>query len=84
MPKGPSNYDPFKHKKRALERRNWVIDRMFENGYITQDEAIKAKTAPLGVTSHIDENNSFATDYLVEEVRRELIAKYGADIAFFQ
>lgn len=79
LPKGPSNYDPFKHKKRALERRNWVIDRMFENGYITQDEAIKAKTAPLGVTSHIDENNSFATDYLVEEVRRELIAKYGAD-----
>ena len=32
LPKGPSNYDPFKHQKRALERRNWVIDRMFENG----------------------------------------------------
>ena len=79
LPKGPSNYDPFKHQKRALERRNWVIDRMFENGYITQDEANKAKLAPLGVTSHIEENKSFATDYFVEEVRRELIVKYGTD-----
>lgn len=79
LPKGPSNYDPFKHKTRALERRNWVIDRMFENGYITKNEADTAKLDALGVSSHIIEPNSFATDYFVEEVRKELMSQYGAD-----
>lgn len=79
LPKGPTNYDPFKHHQRALERRNWVIDRMFENGYITQSEAVDAKQQPLDIHIHDINNNSFATDYFVEEVRRQLMAKYGAD-----
>ena len=35
LPKGPNNYNPFRYPDRALERRNWVIDRMVENGYAT-------------------------------------------------
>ena len=50
LPKGPNNYNPFRYPERALERRNWVIDRMVENGYATAAEGEAAKKQPLGVT----------------------------------
>jgi penicillin-binding protein 1A len=37
LPKAPSNYDPRYNKAAALERRNWVIGQMADNGYITSD-----------------------------------------------
>ena len=49
LPKAPSNYDPFKHPDRAIARRNWVIDRIVENGFATQEEGEAAKAQPLGV-----------------------------------
>ena len=50
LPKGPSNYHPFKYTDRAIERRNWVIDQMVVNGYVTREEGEKAKAEPLGVS----------------------------------
>ena len=38
MPKAPSVINPFRNYNRAIERRNWVLSRMMENGYITQDQ----------------------------------------------
>ena len=38
LPKGPNNYNPFRHRDEAIERRNYVIDRMVENGYVTAQE----------------------------------------------
>src|SRR5690606_18455127 len=38
LPKGPSNYHPFRHTERAIERRNWVIDQMVANGYVSAEE----------------------------------------------
>jgi penicillin-binding protein 1A len=35
LPKAPNNYHPFRHTERAIDRRNWVIDRMVENGYVS-------------------------------------------------
>src|SRR6478609_10300707 len=49
LPKAPSNYDPFKFPDRAVARRNWVIDRIVENGFATRDEGERAKAQPLGV-----------------------------------
>ena len=49
LPKAPSNYDPFKYPDRAVARRNWVIDRIVENGFATKDEGETAKAQPLGV-----------------------------------
>ena len=49
LPKAPSNYNPFRFPERAIERRNWVIDRMVENGFVTKEDAEKAKAEPLGV-----------------------------------
>ena len=38
LPKGPNNYHPFRQRERAIERRNWVLQQMLENGYITEAE----------------------------------------------
>ncbi|WP_199228327.1 penicillin-binding protein 1A [Caulobacter sp. D4A] len=77
LPKGPANYHPFRREKAALERRNWVIDRMAENGYITQADADDAKKQPLGVKQRRTGAHVFASDYFSEEVRRQLIERYG-------
>ncbi|WP_375615188.1 penicillin-binding protein 1A [Bartonella sp. AC10YNML] len=78
LPKGPANYDPFKNTQRAIERRNWVIDRMIANGYVTREQGEKAKAKPLGVTIRGSDSYVFAADYFTEEVRRRLIHRYGA------
>jgi len=78
LPKGPSNYDPFKHTARSLGRRNWVIERMLDNGYISTAEAEAAKAKPLGVTLRPKDTYLFAADYFTEEVRRQLVARYGS------
>lgn len=78
LPKGPSNYDPFTHAERALERRNWVIDRMVENGYVSTDDGEAAKQKPLGVTLRSKDTYVFGADYFSEEVRRQLMTRYGA------
>lgn len=82
LPKGPNNYHPFRQPARAMERRNWVIDRMAENGYITTAEAEDAKKQPLGVTSRSDMHYVFASEYFTEEVRRQIIQKYGVDALY--
>jgi len=82
LPKGPGNYDPFKHTQRALTRRNWVIDRMVENHYVSAEDGEAAKKKPLGVTLRGNDTYIFAADYFTEEVRRQLIARYGSNALY--
>src|SRR5438132_2532618 len=77
LPKGPNNYNPFLQRDRAIERRNYVIDRMVEDSYITPQEGEKAKKDPLNVTPHPTGAHIFAAEYFAEEVRREIYEKYG-------
>jgi penicillin-binding protein 1A len=77
LPKAPSNYDPRFNKQAALERRNWVIGQMAENGYITEDEKNAALAEPLVTQSRPMGIQAEDADYFVEEVRRILYAKYG-------
>ncbi len=77
LPKGPSNYHPFRQTDRALARRNYVIDQMLENKYITTDEAAEAKSQPLNVNPRSAVSNLFASEYFTEEVRREIVDRYG-------
>lgn len=51
MVKGPSLYDPRRHAARALERRNLVLSELLRQQYITQEQYVAAKAAPLGVAS---------------------------------
>ena len=77
LPKGPNNYHPFRHTDRAIERRYWVIGQMAVNGFITQEQADKAKTDPLRVVPRTTGPHIFGADYFAEEVRRQLIERYG-------
>ncbi len=79
LPKAPSNYHPFRKTKAALARRNWIIGRMQENGYITAEEAEAADAKPLGVNIRPTGAHIFAAEYFAEEVRRTLLTAYGED-----
>ena len=61
--KGPPTYHPFRYPEWAIERRNWVIDRMAENGFVTAEEGEAAKAEPLGVVVQADNPDVFADDY---------------------
>jgi penicillin-binding protein 1A len=77
LPKAPTYLHPFRQRERAIERRNYVIDRMVENGYVkTADGEIEKKTA-LNVTARPTGAHIFAAEYFAEEVRRELYERYG-------
>jgi penicillin-binding protein 1A len=77
LPKAPNNYHPFRARERAIERRNYVIDRLTEDHYITPQEGEKAKKEPLNVTPRPTGAHIFAAEYFAEEVRREIYEKYG-------
>lgn len=77
LPKGPANYNPDTHAQAAIIRRNWVIDRMQENGYITPAEADTAKQQPLGIAARHDTGLTVDAGYFVDEVRRILIGDFG-------
>lgn len=79
LPKGPNNYHPFRRHEAAVERRNWVIDRMEENGYITAKQAEEAKATDLSVTLRPTGAHIFSAEYFAEEVRREIFERYGED-----
>jgi penicillin-binding protein 1A len=79
LPKGPNNYHPFRRPKQAIERRNWVLDRMAENGYITQAEADEAKKDPLNVIPRQSGSQVYSAEYFTEEVRRQLQGLFGED-----
>ena len=75
LPKAPNNYNPQKHYKKAIERRNWVIDRMYENGFIKYSD-LNYKNKPLQIYDR--ENNIFVgADYFYEEIRKNLFSNYG-------
>lgn len=81
LPKGPNNYNPKTKYEAAVGRRNWVIDRMLDEGYIDESEAEKAKNSPLKT---IDRDNEFVQDaqYFSEEVRREISNEFGKDALY--
>ncbi|MGN6410312.1 MAG: penicillin-binding protein 1A [Nitrobacter sp.] len=77
LPKAPSTLHPVKNHDRAVERRDYVIDRLLENGWIKQADADKARKDPLIVTSRANGAHTFAGEYFAEEVRRDLFERYG-------
>ncbi len=77
LPKGPNNYNPFRHKDEAIARRNYVIDRMVEDGFIPAAAGDKAKKEPLTVTVRPTGAHIFAAEYFAEEVRRYIFDNYG-------
>jgi penicillin-binding protein 1A len=77
LPKAPTYLHPFRQRERAIERRNYVIDRMVENGYVKAADGEKYKKEPLNVTARPTGAHIFAAEYFAEEVRREIYERYG-------
>ncbi|RDE05389.1 penicillin-binding protein 1A [Sphingomonas aracearum] len=78
LPKGPSNYDPIRHTERALERRGYVLREMLKNGWISRGQYDGAMAEDLGtVPRQTPRREVEGAGYFVEEVRRQLIDKFG-------
>jgi penicillin-binding protein 1A len=78
IPKNPNKYFREKNREAAIERRNYVINRMLEDKYITPAQAQEAIATPLT----FQPRKAIATvpaGHFTEEVRRELLASYGKD-----
>ncbi|MXP64816.1 penicillin-binding protein 1A [Roseomonas sp. M0104] len=79
LPKAPNNYNPNRFPEAARARRNWVLDRMAEDGAITQAEADAAKQEPIVARGRARPDLLATGQYFTEEVRRELVARFGQD-----
>jgi penicillin-binding protein 1A len=77
LPKGPNNYNPFRRRDEAITRRNYVIDRMVEDGYIPAEAGEKARKEPLNIAVRPAGAHTFEAEYFAEEVRRYISEKYG-------
>ena len=78
LPKAPSKSNPVTSPDRSLTRRNYVLQRMLELSYISEQEFEKAKNSPISATLHAPVPEIEA-HYLAEMVRNNLIQKYGED-----
>ncbi|AXQ23712.1 PBP1A family penicillin-binding protein [Acinetobacter wuhouensis] len=76
LPKAPSKYNPVVNPERALERRNWILGRMLQLGYLKQNEYQKAVAEPINL-SMPDRGLSNKFPYVGEMVRSELVEKFG-------
>ncbi|MDP3459582.1 MAG: PBP1A family penicillin-binding protein, partial [Hyphomonas sp.] len=79
LPKFPGRVNPYSNPERLLQRRNYVLERMREDGYITREEADEAVARPLSTTRRLRGPEFVATTYFVQELRRDLIKRYGED-----
>jgi penicillin-binding protein 1A len=77
LPKAPETYGRAKFADRALERRNWALGEMLKNGFIGQADHDGAVATPFVTVSRAMAKDESAGDYFMEEVRRQLIGKFG-------
>ena len=77
LPKAPNNYHPTRKVSRAIGRRNWVIDRMLEEGFVGEAEAAIAKAKPLDVNFRPVGAQRVEAAYFVETLRRQVYDIYG-------
>src|SRR6476469_3032181 len=77
LPQAPTDYNPFLYPKRALNRRNQVLQKMADQHYITQAQAADAIRQPLGV-KQTDYYRRHREGYFFDYVKSELIKTYGA------
>ncbi|MDX1801373.1 MAG: transglycosylase domain-containing protein, partial [Marinobacter sp.] len=76
LPKAPSAYNPIANPQRALSRRNWILGRMRDLGYITPDAFTLASAAPI-TASYNGPSTDLKADYVAEMARSEMVRRYG-------
>ena len=77
LPKAPSAYNPVRNPKRATIRQQYIIDRMFENGFITEAQRDEAKDEELAYRAKAPV--SAHAEYAAEAARSLMHDQYGPD-----
>ncbi len=84
--KNPNDYHPVRNREAALERREFVLKEMFENGYITAEQRDEANADPMLSVQAGDFGNIRSQfpprDYFTDEIRRQLTERLGSDELF--
>lgn len=81
LPRSPARYSPTSHLDRAKERQEYTLQRMVEEGYITEDDANKALGEKIKIRTK-DDLNRHPASYFMEHVRRYISEKYGDDVLY--
>ena len=79
LPKAPAALHPVRNRDRAIERRNYVVYRLLENGWIKQADADKARKEGLNVVSRSNAAHVFAGEYFAEYQEDRAKAQRKAD-----
>lgn len=86
VPKGPSTYHPVRQRERAVNRRNFVLKEMYENGFLTVQEYEVARGKPLRTVQDGSlpafKDSLPDRDYFTDEIRRQLSGRFGEDEFF--
>jgi len=80
LPKSPTNYNPFRHYELALKRRDIVLNRMVQAGFISESEAREAMLKKPEL--HHEQSDSRTGSYFLDALISELISKYGEDVVY--
>jgi penicillin-binding protein 1A len=80
LPKAPTKYSPFVNFELSRQRQIYVLDRMIEDGYITEAQKEQALATPLRLRS-IRPKDKIAP-YFIEHIRRYIMEKYGSDVLY--
>ncbi len=78
LPKAPSRYNPINDPKRALIRRDWILGRMKDLGYVTPEEYYEAVSQPVTASYH-GAKIELDAPYIAEMVRQQMFEQYGQD-----
>lgn len=82
LPKAPSMYDPRKSPERAKGRRDYIINRMVEEGVISAQDGEEAKKIELNLIDSRVAQTVVGGEFFSEEVRRHLLSTFGADALY--
>ena len=81
LPKAPNLYNPEKHYERALNRRNYVIYRMLQDGYISKNSAIKAQEEKI-ITAQKSSKSIVEAGFFADKVSNKIIEMYGEETLY--
>ncbi len=77
LPKAPSAYNPIANPRRATLRQRYIINRMFENGFITEAQHEEALAQPLRYRTQND--NAVHAEFVAETARQLVFSQYGEE-----
>jgi len=82
LPKAPTADSPYARFERARARQAYVLERMVEDGYITAEEARRAREEPVAIIQRELSRSHVAAPYFAEHVRKHLVRKFGVEELF--